>query len=120
MHAQIVTDAPVKRAIMSSGSLYLSSPLPVARGDAYLGRVLARVQELGGPEMTLKNAPVEIMIKVQNELSVDTLWLQYGPEFEGWEQKTGQVNSVMVGDAEYEVSPENTSEQFCSADAFSP
>ncbi|KAF2461101.1 carboxylesterase [Lineolata rhizophorae] len=99
-HAQVVLNAPIKRVILMSGSLYLSFPLPSARGQAMLDAVEKKLKEKG--YASLKEAPAEALVQAQAEANVVSLWLQDGPEFQDWTQRIGQVEELLVGDVEYE------------------
>jgi hypothetical protein len=86
---------------MASGTLYLSSPLPVEKGDGLIKVLEAKVQELGQP--SLRQSSVPVLIRALKECNVNTMWIQEEPELEGWETRPEQVEEVMIGDAEYEV-----------------
>lgn len=87
---------------MASGSLYLSSPLPVERGDALIKNLEAKTQEFEGK--TLREASVPALLKALTACNVNTMWLQEEAELENWESRPEQVDELMIGDVEYEVS----------------
>ncbi|KAJ5674413.1 Carboxylesterase type B [Penicillium maclennaniae] len=99
-HAHLITGPPVKRAIMASGTLYLSSPLPVERGDALIKTLEAKVKELGQP--SLRESSVSVLIQALKDCKVNTMWMQEEPELAEWESRPEQVEEVMIGDVEYE------------------
>ncbi|KAJ5329656.1 Carboxylesterase type B [Penicillium brevicompactum] len=99
-HAHLITGPPVKRAVMASGTLYLSSPLPVEKGDGLIKVLESKVQELGQP--SLRQSSVPVLIQALKECNVNTMWIQEEPDLEGWETRPEQVEEVMIGDAEYE------------------
>jgi hypothetical protein len=101
-HAHLITGPPVKRAVLASGTLYLSSPLPVEKGDGLIKVLEAKVQELGQP--SLRQSSVPILVQALRECNVNTMWIQEEPELAGWETKPEQVDELMIGDTEYEVS----------------
>jgi hypothetical protein len=91
----------VKRAVLASGTLYLSSPLPVERGNGLIKVLEAKVQELGQP--SLRESSVAVLIQALKDCNVNTMWIQEEPELENWENKEEQVDEIMIGDTEYEV-----------------
>lgn len=101
VHAHLITGPPVKRAVLASGTLYLSSPLPVERGNGLIKTLEANVQELGQP--SLRESSVSVLIQALKKCNVNTMWIQEDPELENWETRPEQVEELMIGDTEYEV-----------------
>ncbi|KAJ5127999.1 Carboxylesterase type B [Penicillium atrosanguineum] len=99
-HAHLITGPPVKRAILASGTLHLSSPLPVERGDGLIKTLEATVQELGQP--SLRESSVPVLIQALKDCKVNTMWIQEEPELANWESRPEQVEEAMIGDTEYE------------------
>lgn len=91
----------MKRAVLASGSLYLSSPLPVERGNGLIKALEAKVQEYG--ESSLRKASVPALLQALKESNVNTMWIQEDDELKGWETRIEQADEVMIGDTEYEV-----------------
>lgn len=91
----------MKRAVLASGTLYLSSPLPVERGDGLIKTLEAKVKELG--QFSLRTSSVSALIQALNECNINTMWIQEEPELANWETKPEQVEELMIGDTEYEV-----------------
>jgi hypothetical protein len=91
----------MKRAVLASGSLFLSSPLPVEQGDGLIQTLEAKLKELGQP--SLRQAPVPALIQVLKKCNVNTMWIQEEPGLKGWETRPEQVDELMIGDTEYEV-----------------
>ncbi|RAL01252.1 putative carboxylesterase [Aspergillus ibericus CBS 121593] len=100
VHAHLVTGTPVKRAVLASGSLYLSSPLPVERGQGLIKTLEAKVQELG--QLSLRQSSMSALIQALKECNVNTMWIQEDEDFQDWEAKPELVEEVMIGDTEYE------------------
>ncbi|KAF7590640.1 hypothetical protein BBP40_002588 [Aspergillus hancockii] len=100
VHAHLITGPPVKRAVLASGSLYLSSPLPVERGDSLIRTLEEKVKELGQP--SLRQAPFPTLIQALEECNVNTMWIQEEPELKDWETRPEQLDELMIGDTEYE------------------
>ena len=101
VHAHLLTGTPVKRAVLASGSLFLSSPLPVERGQALIKALEVKVQELG--QSSLRQSSVPALIQALKECNVNTMWIQEDEDFQGWEAKSELVDELMIGDTEYEV-----------------
>ncbi|KAJ6148669.1 hypothetical protein N7497_010651 [Penicillium chrysogenum] len=99
-HAHLITGPPVKRAVMASGTLFLSSPLPVEKGEGLIKALEAKVRELG--QTSLRDSAVTVLIQALKECNVNTMWIQEEPELTGWETRPEQVEEVMIGDVEYE------------------
>lgn len=87
---------------MSSGTLYLSSPLPVEKGDGLIKGLEAKIRELG--QTSLRESSVTVLVQALRECNVNTMWIQEEPELSDWETKPEQVEEVMIGDVEYEAS----------------
>ncbi|KAH2239632.1 hypothetical protein KXW72_001468 [Aspergillus fumigatus] len=100
VHAHLITGPPVQRAVLASGSLYLSSPLPAERGSVLIKTLESKVQELG--QESLRHSSVECLIRALQECNVNTMWIQEDSEFQDWENKPEQVEELMIGDTEYE------------------
>ncbi|KAJ5388779.1 Carboxylesterase type B [Penicillium cosmopolitanum] len=99
-HAHLITGPPVKRAVLASGTLYLSSPLPVERGNGLIQTLEAKVKALG--QSSLRTSSVPVLIQALKECNVNTMWIQEEPELSDWETKPEQVEELMIGDTEYE------------------
>lgn len=115
VHAHLITGVSVKRAVLASGSLYLSSPLPIERGDGLIKTLEETVKTLGGP--SLREASVSTIIRALEDCNFNTMWIQEEPEFQDWQRKPEQVEELMIGDAEYEVrslSPSSTRDELMS------
>ncbi|KAE8147664.1 Alpha/Beta hydrolase protein [Aspergillus avenaceus] len=100
VHAHLITGPPVKRAVLASGSLYLSSPLPVEKGDGLIKALEAKVKDLEQP--SLRHATVPVLIQALKESYVNTMWIQEEPELRDWESRPERVDELMIGDTEYE------------------
>ncbi|KAJ5770124.1 uncharacterized protein N7511_002175 [Penicillium nucicola] len=99
-HAHLITSLPVKRAVLASGSLYLSSPLPVEKGDGLISLLEEKVRALGQP--SLRQSSVPVLIQALKECNVNTMWIQEEPDLADWETRPEQVEELMIGDTEYE------------------
>lgn len=101
VHAHLITGPPVKRAVLASGSLYLSSPLPVERSAGLIKALQTKVQDYG--QSSLREASVQSLLQALKESNVNTMWIQECDELKGWETRVEQADEVMIGDVEYEV-----------------
>ncbi|KAL4936442.1 hypothetical protein BDV06DRAFT_233422 [Aspergillus oleicola] len=100
VHAHLITGPPVKRAVLASGSLYLSSPLPLERGNGLIKALESKVQDYG--QTPLREASVESLLRALKESNVNTMWIQEEEELKDWETRMEQADEVMIGDTEYE------------------
>ncbi|PYH96640.1 carboxylesterase [Aspergillus ellipticus CBS 707.79] len=100
VHGHLVTGTPVKRAVLASGSLYLSNPLPIERGKGLIKTLEAKVQELNQP--SLRQASASALVQALKECNVNTMWIQEDESFRDWETRPELVEEVMIGDTEYE------------------
>lgn len=91
----------MRRAILQSGSLYLSPPLPVDRGDGFITKINDWLQEKH--KTSLEEADVEILLQMLEQNNVNTLWIQEEPDLVGWQERGRQVEGLLIGDVEYEV-----------------
>ncbi|KAH8811611.1 carboxylesterase [Xylogone sp. PMI_703] len=99
-HAHISTGSPVKRAILQSGSLSLSLPLPPARGDGMIAMLRKAIQEKH--QVSLDDASPDQILAELAESNINTLWIQEEPDLVGWTERDGAVEELLVGDCEYE------------------
>ncbi|KAJ5690788.1 Carboxylesterase type B [Penicillium macrosclerotiorum] len=99
-HAHLITGPPVKRAVLASGTLYLSSPMPVAVGDALIEKLESKVQDKG--QASLRASTVPVLLEALKECNVNTMFIQDEPELENWQTRPEQVEELMIGDTEYE------------------
>ena len=99
-HAHICTGSPVRRAILQSGTLYLSQPLPEERGAALLATLSEKLK--AKHQTSLIDAPVPILLEQLRDSNVNTLWIQQEPDLHGWEDRLNQIEALLIGDVEYE------------------
>jgi hypothetical protein len=106
VHAHMAMGVPMRQAILQSGSLYLSPPLPTVRASsiaATLENHLRLKSPLGGPELTIQTAPVEDILKTLEDTGTVSLYLQTEPGLENWREELGQARRLLIGDCEFEV-----------------
>jgi len=95
----MMTGAPVRRAILQSGSLYLSPPQNPTNGHALCKGLEARLDKEG---TCLADAPVDLVVQTLKMAGVVSLWLQLTEELSGWETRTSHIDQLVIGDVEYE------------------
>ncbi|KAI9759960.1 MAG: hypothetical protein M4579_001993 [Chaenotheca gracillima] len=100
-HALMVLGTPVRRGILMSGSLFLSPPLPRERGQGLIDR-FASVAKESGKAVSLQDAKVETLLDCVKKCKAVSMWLQMTDEFKGWSERMENVETLMVGDVEYE------------------
>jgi carboxylesterase type B len=98
--AHLCTGAPVRRGILQSGSLFLSPPLPYARGDTLLEALSKKLEE--NHHSSLREAPVPAVLQVLKDQKVNTLWIQEERDLVGWQDRMNDVEELLIGDVEYE------------------
>lgn len=101
MHAHLITGPPVKRAILMSGSLYLSPPMPHQLGKGMLEACEAKAQQLEGK--SLRECSKEVFKRILVEQNVNRSWLQEEEALANWETKPENAEELMIGDTELEV-----------------
>src|ERR1700709_1473969 len=70
-HAHMFSAQKIKRGILQSGSLHLSPPLPIEKGNVMIAR---DVLNISGKSM--KDASVETMLRVLQNKGIQSLWIQ--------------------------------------------
>ncbi|KAF9640419.1 hypothetical protein BFW01_g12225 [Lasiodiplodia theobromae] len=100
-HAQVVGNAPVKRAILMSGTLEMSPPRPLSNEATIVAPIEAKLARIGS---SLRTATAEQIIEALTEANMVSMWLQQSPdepELSEW-TRTGNASSLLIGDVEYE------------------
>lgn len=101
MHAHLISGPPVRRAILMSGSLYLTSPMAHSLGKGILQACELRAQELEGK--SLRDCSQKIFKQILTENNLSRCWMQEENILANWETKAEQVEELMIGDTEFEV-----------------
>ena len=101
----------MKRAILQSGSLYLSPPAPAERGNALIEALTKIVQRERAK--SLRDAPAASLLKGLDEMGIKSMWLQAEPALDGWQQRAEQVEELLIGDVEYEVKLPLPTQDYC-------
>lgn len=100
VHAHMVTRAPIKRAILQSGSLFLSPPQPEARRRILCDKLETRLRQKG--YSSLVEATVPALLESIEQANVGSFWLEMTDELRDWETALGDVEHLLIGDVEYE------------------
>lgn len=101
VHGLIVSGVPVKRGILMSGSLHMSPPQPEARAKSMLiDPVLDKLRGKGFS--SLEEAPVQALLEAQAEIPIPSVFLQEEECFANWQEKTGNIQELTIGDCEFE------------------
>jgi hypothetical protein len=90
----------VQRVVLSSGSLYLSPPLPLSAGEAMLKRVLAKLSS----GSNLRTATASELVAAIAECQINSMWLQEEPGLLDSQAWNAFPQPLMIGDVEFEVS----------------
>lgn len=101
VHAHAIVGTPVQRAIIQSGSLFLSPPMQLKGGKALVDALSKKVQQKDG--CALEEVPVESLLRRMEEGGISSVSLQASDGLEGWQKKKEQIDALMVGDCEYDV-----------------
>ncbi|KAH7155957.1 Alpha/Beta hydrolase protein [Dactylonectria macrodidyma] len=101
VHAHMASGTTVNKAILASGSLYLSPPLPRSFGSSLLQRLTSSLQDMM-PGESLRTAPAEAIIATLEATGVKSMWIQEEASLANWETKETNVGFLMIGDTEYE------------------
>lgn len=101
VHGLIVGGAPVKRGVLMSGSLHMSPPQPEARAKTMLiDPVLEKLKTKG--YTSLEEAPVQALLEAQAEIPIPSVFLQNEKCFADWQDNTGKIEELVIGDCEFE------------------
>ncbi|PTD08223.1 Lipase 1 [Fusarium culmorum] len=97
-HAHIVTQAPVNQFILSSGSLFLSPPLPPQMVSALRDKVSKQFQGIDAT-MVLETAPTDKIVEAVKQSGLQSFFLEWEERFNGWETSTGEAGALLLSDA---------------------
>ena len=88
---------------MASGSLHLSPPQPLEAGQGLLKRIMTELQARGD---TIYNSSADSLVQALINCGVTSMWLQEEPDLDDWENRTENIDGIMISDVEYEVGPQ--------------
>ncbi|KAH7126526.1 Alpha/Beta hydrolase protein [Dactylonectria estremocensis] len=100
-HAHMVTDAPARQYILSSGSLHLSPPLPRDKSSAMRQLVQKHLRELDSYD--LRSAPAPRIIEALKKSGIQSWYLQVDPLLENWQYPTGAGERLLLSDVQNEA-----------------
>ncbi|KAM0371847.1 hypothetical protein ACHAPY_009792 [Fusarium culmorum] len=101
-HAHIVTQAPVNQFILSSGSLFLSPPLPPQMVSALRDKVSKQFQGIDAT-MVLETAPTDKIVEAVKQSGLQSFFLEWEERFNGWETSTGEAGALLLSDVQKEA-----------------
>ncbi|KAK7419282.1 hypothetical protein QQX98_003434 [Neonectria punicea] len=102
VHAHILSQPSmnyVQRAILASGSLYLSPPQPREAGNRLIHTL---TQELASKGDALPSGSAESLVQGLVNCGVVSMWLQQEPCLDDWESRLEPVDALMISDVEFE------------------
>ncbi|KAH6980737.1 Alpha/Beta hydrolase protein [Ilyonectria sp. MPI-CAGE-AT-0026] len=105
-HAHLVSEAPAKQFILSSGSLHLSPPQPPAKAKAMRQTLQRSLEDVG--DFNLRNAPVSAIIEALKKSGIQSWFLQMEPALKNWEDNTGTAQRLLISDVQNEAILWNT------------
>ncbi|KAK2025124.1 carboxylesterase [Colletotrichum zoysiae] len=100
-HAHLVAGAPVRGAILSSGSLYLSPPQSEEKAFILRQTLRKHLQAVG--DFELGTAPVEKLVEALESSGIQSWFLRTDSALEDWQAKTGVAERLMIGDVQNEA-----------------
>lgn len=104
VHGHLFTGAPVKRAVLMSGHLPLSPPLPRGFAGPLLEKLVKKAEEGGYAGGSLREVKVDELVGYVREVGWPSMWLQQEGELAKWKIGEEGVEELLIGDCEYEVS----------------
>ncbi|KZL81395.1 hypothetical protein CI238_00323 [Colletotrichum incanum] len=100
-HAHLAAGAHVRGVILSSGSLYLSSPQSEEKALTLRQTLRRHLHALG--DFELSNAPVGDVVKAIESSKIQSWFLQASSALDGWQTKIGVAERLMIGDVQNEA-----------------
>ncbi|SPJ70977.1 related to carboxylesterase [Fusarium torulosum] len=101
-HAHLVTGAPARQVILSSGSLFLSPPQPRQKISALQGVVLKQLQSID-KNLNLENAPASKIIEAVKLSNFQSFFLEWEDRFDAWQTKIGNAEKLLLSDMQKEA-----------------
>ncbi|CAK7218983.1 hypothetical protein SEUCBS140593_003739 [Sporothrix eucalyptigena] len=101
-HAHLVSKAPAKQFILSSGSLFLSPPQPpqnVVNIRKLVGQKLEAIK-LGA---NLEDAPVKLLVEAVKAAGISSFFLQQEEILENWQASMGDATRLLLTDVQKEA-----------------
>ncbi|WAO91202.1 Carboxylic ester hydrolase [Fusarium falciforme] len=102
VHAHVLSKTAPKsvyQAILASGSLHLSPPQPLEVGQGLLKRIKTELQARGD---TMHDGSADSLVQALINCGVTSMWLQEEPDLDDWENRTENIDGIIISDVEYE------------------
>ncbi|KAF4456363.1 hypothetical protein F53441_1522 [Fusarium austroafricanum] len=100
-HAHLVTNAPAKQVILSSGSLFLSPPQPRQAVSAIRDVILNKLKDIDS-SLDLDNALESQVVDAIKRSGLQSFFLEWEERFDGWETSTGKAEKLFLSDVQKE------------------
>ncbi|KPM40147.1 hypothetical protein AK830_g6434 [Neonectria ditissima] len=97
-HAHLVTGAPARQYILSSGSLHLSPPQPKEKASALRQSVQAQFDGL-----ELRTVSVAAMVEAVKRSKIQSWFLEEDLRFKNWQNTTGSAQGLLISDVQNEA-----------------
>lgn len=100
-HAHLITGAPARQVILSSGSLHLSPPQPGDKAAVMRNTIRGCLKRMG--DLDLRTAPAESVVKAVEMSGIQSWFLQMEPTLEEWRTSVGRAERILISDVQNEV-----------------
>ncbi|KAF4343548.1 lipase 1 [Fusarium beomiforme] len=101
-HAHLVADAPVRQVILSSGSLFLSSPQPRQAVSVLRENVSKKLHDID-PAVDLESASAIQVVEAVKRSGYQSFFLEWEERFNDWQTKTGRAERLLLSDVSKEM-----------------
>ncbi|KAM0081766.1 hypothetical protein ACKRZS_006034 [Fusarium odoratissimum] len=96
-HAHLVANARVRQVILSSGSLFLSSPQPWHLVASFRDKVSTNLKDLD-QTLDLETASASQVVEAVRRSGVQSFFLEWEEPFNAWHTKTGSAERLLLSD----------------------
>ncbi|EWZ85781.1 hypothetical protein FOWG_10876 [Fusarium oxysporum f. sp. lycopersici MN25] len=96
-HAHLVANARVRQVILSSGSLFLSSPQPWNLVASFRDKVSTNLKDLD-QTLDLETASASQVVEAVRRSGVQSFFLEWEEPFNAWHTKTGSAERLLLSD----------------------
>jgi carboxylesterase type B len=101
-HAHLVTNARVRQVILSSGSLFLSSPQPRQSVLALRENISRNLRDVD-QTLDLETASASQVVEAVRRSGLQSFFLEWEDFFNAWQTKTGSAERLLLSDVTKEV-----------------
>ncbi|WKT50770.1 Carboxylesterase, type B [Fusarium oxysporum f. sp. vasinfectum] len=96
-HAHLVANARVRQVILSSGSLFLSSPQPWHLVASFRDKVSTNLKDMD-QTLDLETASVSEVVEAVRRSGLQSFFLEWEDPFNAWHTKTGCAERLLLSD----------------------